>query len=80
MGARVRAHVQRGEVRAPADDPPRRHIRRSHLADDAGVPFEDDGLRDGEHLRSGMTGRFRAELTCHGLPHVVLTGAPRTAD
>ncbi|WUD72207.1 AAA family ATPase [Streptomyces sp. NBC_00510] len=44
------------------------------LTDDAGVPFEDDGLRDGEHLRSWMTGRFRAELTRRGLPYVVLTG------
>lgn len=44
------------------------------LTDDAGVPFEDDGLRDGEHLRSWMTGRFRTELTRRGLPHVVLTG------
>ncbi|MFI8186560.1 AAA family ATPase [Actinacidiphila glaucinigra] len=44
------------------------------LTDDAGVPFEDDGLRDGEHLRSWMTGRFRTELTRRGLPYVVLTG------
>jgi NadR type nicotinamide-nucleotide adenylyltransferase len=44
------------------------------LTDDAGVPFEDDGLRDGEHLRSWMTGRFRTELLRRELPHVVLTG------
>lgn len=33
------------------------------LTDHTGVPFEDDGLRDGEELRPWMTGRFRAELT-----------------
>ena len=30
------------------------------LTDHDGVPFEQDGLRDGEHLREWMTGRFRA--------------------
>ncbi|MCZ2524772.1 AAA family ATPase [Streptomyces sp. HB2AG] len=44
------------------------------LTDHTGVPFEDDGLRDGEHLRPWMTGRFRTELTRRGLPHVLLTG------
>lgn len=44
------------------------------LTDDTGVPFEDDGLRDGEHLRTWMTGRFRAELDRRSLPYVVLTG------
>ncbi|MFF3566092.1 AAA family ATPase [Streptomyces sp. NPDC002574] len=44
------------------------------LTDDAGVPFEDDGLRDGEHLRTWMTNRFREELTRRNLPHIVLTG------
>lgn len=44
------------------------------LTDHEGVPFEDDGLRDGEHLRPWMTGRFRAELTARGLPHVLLNG------
>jgi len=29
------------------------------LTSDVGVPFTDDGMRDGEHLRSFMTGRFR---------------------
>ncbi|GAA2619176.1 AAA family ATPase [Paractinoplanes durhamensis] len=45
------------------------------LTDDAGVPFFDDGLRDGEHLRTWMTGRFRAELEALGVPHLVLTGS-----
>jgi NadR type nicotinamide-nucleotide adenylyltransferase len=32
------------------------------LTGDADVPFHDDGLRDGEHLRPWMTGRFREVL------------------
>lgn len=47
------------------------------LTDDAGVPFVDDGLRDGEAIRSWMTGRFRHELAARGVPHVVLTGRYR---
>ncbi|HEX5201994.1 MAG TPA: adenylyltransferase/cytidyltransferase family protein [Actinoplanes sp.] len=44
------------------------------LTDDDGVPFEDDGLRDGEHLRRWMTGRFRDELRAHGVRNRELTG------
>ncbi|MCT9931930.1 AAA family ATPase [Planotetraspora sp. A-T 1434] len=40
------------------------------------VPFEQDGWRDGEHIRHGMDRRFRQELTDRGLPHVVVTGSP----
>ncbi|AEV81466.1 transcriptional regulator [Actinoplanes sp. SE50] len=47
------------------------------LTDDAGVPFEDDGLRDGEHLRRWMTGRFRAELAARDVPWIELTGGYR---
>lgn len=47
------------------------------LTDHTGVPFEDDGLRDGEHLRAWMTGRFRAELSRRGLPHLLVTGSHR---
>ncbi|WP_422735944.1 AAA family ATPase [Micromonospora sp. WMMD729] len=45
------------------------------LTDHRGVPFADDGLRDGEHLRAWMTGRFRAELAGCGVPVVELTGS-----
>ncbi|MEU6488283.1 AAA family ATPase [Streptomyces sp. NPDC046887] len=44
------------------------------LTDHTGVPFEDDGLRDGEHLRPWMTGRFRAELARTGRRTVEVTG------
>lgn len=43
------------------------------LTDHVGVPFEDDGLRDGEHLRAWMTRRFREVLAGH--PVVELTGS-----
>ncbi|HEY9441165.1 MAG TPA: AAA family ATPase [Streptomyces sp.] len=42
-----------------------------------GVPFEDDGLRDGEELRPWMTDRFRAELTRTARPFIELTGPHR---
>ncbi|MFC4020171.1 AAA family ATPase [Micromonospora sp. GCM10011542] len=44
------------------------------LTDHRDVPFTDDGLRDGEHLRAWMTGRFRDELVGCGVPVVELTG------
>ncbi|MFG3699081.1 AAA family ATPase [Micromonospora sp. NPDC047620] len=44
------------------------------LTDHVGVPFDDDGLRDGEHLRAWMTGRFRTVLAGCGVPVVELTG------
>ncbi|MEH1099821.1 AAA family ATPase [Micromonospora sp. CPCC 205561] len=47
------------------------------LTDHVGVPFDDDGLRDGEHLRAWMTGRFRAELAGCGVPVVELAGPHR---
>ncbi|MEV0078154.1 AAA family ATPase [Nocardia neocaledoniensis] len=47
------------------------------LTDHVGVPFEDDGLRDGEHLRPWMTQRFRDELARTGRRFVVLTGPHR---
>ena len=38
------------------------------------VPFDDDGLRDGEHLRPWMTTRFREVLTDSGAPWLELRG------
>ncbi|MFI6761576.1 hypothetical protein ACIBF5_20800 [Micromonospora sp. NPDC050417] len=40
------------------------------------MPFEDDGLRGGEHLRGWMTGRFREVLGESGVPVRELTGPP----
>ncbi|TXS51180.1 AAA family ATPase [Streptomyces sp. t39] len=51
--------------------------RRQHLwilTDHHGVGFEDDGLRDGEHLRPWMTARFREELDRTGRRTVEVTG------
>ncbi|MFC7758283.1 AAA family ATPase [Catellatospora bangladeshensis] len=58
------------EVRAAA-----RHPDLYLLTSPAGVPFDDDGLRDGEHLREWMTGRFREVLAASGVPVVELNGS-----
>ena len=39
-----------------------------------GVPFVQDGYRDGEHIREDMTSWFTETLTYHNLPWVLLTG------
>ena len=44
------------------------------LTDTTGVPFEQDGWRDGETIREEMSARFAEELERRGLPHVVVTG------
>ncbi|MFC1413026.1 AAA family ATPase [Streptacidiphilus sp. N1-12] len=44
------------------------------LTADQGVPFHDDGLRDGEQLRPWMTRRFREVLTAQQVPWVELHG------
>jgi nicotinamide riboside kinase len=44
------------------------------LTDHVGVPFEQDGWRDGEHRREWMTGRFAELLAGRGVPWVMLTG------
>lgn len=45
------------------------------VTDHRDVPFADDGLRDGAHLREWMTGRFLESLSATGRRHVVLTGS-----
>ncbi|HEY2795046.1 MAG TPA: AAA family ATPase [Micromonosporaceae bacterium] len=60
-----------------ASDAVRRLARRPDLyllTGHAGIPFEDDGLRDGEHIREWMTGRFRDELPQLGVPVIELSG------
>lgn len=44
------------------------------LTSDVGVPFDDDGLRDGEHLRAWMTGRFHELLDASDVPTVEVGG------
>ncbi len=44
------------------------------LTDHVGVPFEDDGLRDGEHIRAGMSERFAQEIRLSEVPMVMLRG------
>jgi HTH-type transcriptional repressor of NAD biosynthesis genes len=46
------------------------------LTNDGDVPFTDDGLRDGEHIRSWMTGRFRELLHDIGVPMLEMIGPP----
>lgn len=43
-----------------------------------GVPFVDDGLRDGEHVRSDMTRAFQAVLGDSGVPWSSVSGHPGT--
>lgn len=45
------------------------------LTDDDGVPFVDDGLRDGESIRSWMTGRFRELVRGSRVRNLDLTGS-----
>ncbi|PJN23444.1 AAA family ATPase [Kitasatospora sp. CB02891] len=44
------------------------------LTSHEGVAFEDDGLRDGEHLREWMTGRFREVLSASGQRWIEVRG------
>ncbi|WP_299575195.1 AAA family ATPase [uncultured Williamsia sp.] len=45
------------------------------VTDHHGVPFVQDGIRDGEHIRAEMTGWFIDALTRQGLSWVLLTGS-----
>lgn len=45
------------------------------LTSEVDVPFEDDGLRDGEHLRGWMNQRFRDVLTAQSVPWLEVTGS-----
>lgn len=61
-----------GSARHATTALPRRDIY--FLTDHEGVPFEDDGWRDGEHIRSDMTRWFTERLTNAGHSWVLLTG------
>lgn len=53
-------------------DLPRRDLYL--VTDHVGVPFEQDGWRDGEHLREGMTAEFIATLQERGVSWILLRG------
>ncbi|MFV2175578.1 AAA family ATPase [Actinomadura sp. LOL_016] len=63
---------------AQAPDVEAVHARVPHhlwiVTDPDGVPFEQDGWRDGESVRAWMANRFREELERRGLPHSQVTG------
>lgn len=46
-----------------------------YLLTDCDVPFVQDGMRDGEHLREWMTGRFRQVLARQPAPWLEITGS-----
>jgi len=60
------------EVEAIGDS---RHHALYLLTDHEGVPFEQDGWRDGEHLREWMTKEFIARLDETSRPRLTLSGA-----
>lgn len=61
-----------GSLKAATVDLPRHDVYL--LTDHVGVPFEQDGTRDGEHVRADMTGWFIDALTRAGHSWVLLTG------
>ncbi len=46
------------------------------VTDHRDVPFEQDGIRDGEHIREEMTHWFTDELTHRGEPWALISGSP----
>lgn len=47
-----------------------------YLLTDCGIPFMQDGTRDGEHLRERLQRRFEAELRAAGKPFLPIAGTP----
>ena len=68
LGPGSRASAPWGGERLPRRD---LYLLTSH----EDVPFEQDGLRDGEGIRADMTGWFIDALTAAGHPWVLLTGS-----
>ena len=64
-----------GGPHRPAEELARAHPPHLYLlTSPEGVAFEDDGLRDGEHLREAMTERFRAVLDDQPVPWALVAG------
>lgn len=66
--------ASRGAHAAATSDLPRRALYL--VTDHVDVPFEQDGWRDGEHLRATMHDWFVDELTAAGHSWVLLRGSP----
>lgn len=45
-----------------------------YLLTDVDIPFEQDGWRDGEHIRHAMHRQFEAELQQQAIPYALLSG------
>ncbi|WP_370616736.1 AAA family ATPase [Mumia qirimensis] len=75
-------HERYEGTRSAAVEDLARHHPLYLLTDPEGVPFVQDGLRDGEGIRDWMTGRFVEALEASGRPTVVLKGSleQRVAD
>ena len=63
-------------LEAATTDLPRRDLYL--ITDHVDVPFDQDGWRDGEHIRGEMTGWIVDGLSARGLPWVLLRGAHST--
>jgi HTH-type transcriptional regulator, transcriptional repressor of NAD biosynthesis genes len=59
------------DLQAPACQPRPLYVLTHH----DGVAFEQDGLRDGEHIRAWMTGRFLELLEQTGRDYIVVQGS-----
>lgn len=46
-----------------------------YILTDTGIPWEDDGTRDGEKYRQWMQARFEEKLRFWGKPYIVVTGS-----
>jgi NadR type nicotinamide-nucleotide adenylyltransferase len=70
-----RRYVGRGSHAAAGAVPTLPPRRIYLLTDHVGVPFVQDGWRDGEHIRADMTDWFVEELTASGVSWVLLSGS-----
>jgi HTH-type transcriptional regulator, transcriptional repressor of NAD biosynthesis genes len=68
---RYTGHITDPVRRSAAAMPPRALYL---LTSEQGVPFDDDGLRDGEHVRAWMNNEFRALLPGTGVPWLEVCG------
>ena len=64
-----------GHCSAEVDTIARQRSYDLYLLADCDIPFRQDGLRDGEHLRQWMTNRFREELKDRQLPWILIYGS-----